>query len=112
MEYRAELLPARTERRDPPVKTFKYASTLSVTVIIPERNEEGRIGACLDSILDSSLLPGELEVLVVDGRSTDNSCRMVSERAARNPSIRLIDNPRRTVSCGLNIGIREARGQT
>jgi succinoglycan biosynthesis protein ExoA len=85
--------------------------SIAVTVVVPMRNEERRIGPCLDSITRNEFPPEQLEILVVDGRSTDSSCAIVAERAARFASIRLLDNPAKIVSAGLNIGLREARGR-
>jgi glycosyltransferase involved in cell wall biosynthesis len=86
------------------------AVSVAVTVIVPMRNEEQRIGLCLDSILANDFDHEQLEILVVDGRSTDRSRSIVIERAACSHFIRLLDNPARIVSAGLNIGIRNARG--
>src|SRR4051794_38856640 len=44
-----------------------------VTVIVPCRNEARYISACLDSILATAYPLDRLEVLVVDGQSTDGT---------------------------------------
>ena len=81
-----------------------------VTVLVPCRNEARYISACLDSILASAYPADSLEVLVVDGRSTDNTKKVVAEYTARNPLVRLLDNPKRVVPTALNIGVRAATG--
>lgn len=81
-----------------------------VTVIVPCRNEARYIGACLDSILASAYPADSLEVLVVDGRSTDNTKKVVAEYSARHSLVRLLDNPKRVVPTALNIGVRAATG--
>ena len=86
-------------------------TSLTVTAVIPMRNEASHIAKCLDSILRTSLPASELEVLVVDGMSADGSRDIVAERAAAHSSIRLLDNPAHIVPVGLNIGIREAAGR-
>jgi hypothetical protein len=86
-------------------------ASIAVSVVVPMRNEERRIGPCLDSITRNEFPPEQLEILVVDGRSTDSSRTMVTERAAHFPGIRLLDNPYKVVSAGLNIGLREALGR-
>jgi glycosyltransferase involved in cell wall biosynthesis len=82
-----------------------------VTVIVPCRNEEQHIGRCLESILASDYRRDRMELLVVDGMSTDRTRDIVAEYAARHPVLRLLDNPRRIASCALNIGIQAARGE-
>jgi glycosyltransferase involved in cell wall biosynthesis len=82
-----------------------------VTVIAPCRNEAEYIRSALGSILSSDYPRDRMEVLVVDGRSTDGTRNLVSSVAASDPRIRLLDNPRRIVPCAMNIGIRQARGE-
>ncbi len=82
-----------------------------VTVTIPMFNEEHYIAACLDSVLANDYPQDRLEVLVVDGRSTDRSRDIVLDYCRRYPFIRLLDNPKRIIPAALNIGIREAKGE-
>jgi glycosyltransferase involved in cell wall biosynthesis len=81
-----------------------------VTVLVPCRNEARYIVACLDSILASAYPTDALEVLVVDGRSTDGTQQRVAEYAVAHPQVRLLDNPKRVVPTALNIGVRAATG--
>jgi glycosyltransferase involved in cell wall biosynthesis len=52
-----------------------------------------------------------LEVLVIDGISSDNTRSTLSLWSARHGCIRLIDNPRRITPCALNVGIAAASGE-
>src|SRR5262249_5572322 len=81
-----------------------------VSVIVPCRNEADYLPACLDSILATAYPRDRLEVLVVDGRSDDATRGVIAAVAARDPLVRLLDNPRRVVPAALNVGIRAARG--
>ena len=86
-----------------------------LTVIVPTRNEARHIAACLDSIVATTYPRDRLEILVVDGMSTD-STRMIVEAYAANAArcngiaLHVIPNPGRTAPAALNIGIREANG--
>ena len=82
-----------------------------VTVVLPIRNEELRIVACLDSIVRQDYPQGRMEILVVDGMSTDRTRETVQTYVGRYPHIRLIDNPARIQVVALNEGIRQARGR-
>lgn len=82
-----------------------------VTVMIPMRNEAGHIGKCVESILAQNYPADRMEVLVVDGRSDDDSRAVVEEIARRDPRVRLLDNPARIVPGALNVAIRAARGE-
>ncbi len=82
-----------------------------VSVIAPCRNERAAIDAFCDSALTQQLPPGwQLEVLVADGRSDDGTRERLAERAAQDARLRLIDNPGRIVSTGLNAALAQARG--
>lgn len=80
----------------------------SVSVIIPMLNELGFIEACIDGI-DVQTYPADLiEILVVDGGSTDGSRELVGRMAAADSRIRLLDNPRVLAAAAANVGIAEA----
>jgi cellulose synthase/poly-beta-1,6-N-acetylglucosamine synthase-like glycosyltransferase len=82
-----------------------------VSVLIPMRNEERRIEACLQSLAAQDYPRERFEVLVMDGASSDRSREVVGDVARRdNLPLRLIDNPGRTTARGLNLGLRAARG--
>jgi len=87
------------------------AAQRSVTVILPCRNEAQHIAACLDSIIASAHPAERLEVLVVDGMSTDGTRALVEQYTTKHPRIRLLDNPQRIVPTALNIGIRATTGE-
>ncbi len=82
-----------------------------VSVVVPCRDEERFIGACLESILATGYPADRLEVLVVDGMSEDGTREIVAAYAARVPFIRLLDNPAHIVPTGLNAAIRAATGE-
>ena len=77
---------------------------------MPCRNEAGFIGDCLESIIENGYPVEALEVLVVDGMSTDGSRAIIGEYVKRHPQVRCIDNPRYTTPIALNIAIQVASG--
>lgn len=84
---------------------------LVVSVIIPCRNEERYIEKCLLSILENDYPKDQLEVLVVNGMSTDRTRKIVEEFVCQYPYMKLLDNPKKIIPCAMNIGIRESRGE-
>jgi succinoglycan biosynthesis protein ExoA len=83
-----------------------------ISVVIPCYQEEGFITSCLASVRAFTLPAGwETEVLVVDGGSTDKTRQLVRDAAAQDSRFRMLENPRRTQSSGLNIGLRASRGE-
>ena len=79
-----------------------------VTVVVPARNEEANLGPCLSSILGQDW--PNLQVLVVDGASTDGTAAIVESFARRDPRVELLVNPDRTIPRSLNLALRAARG--
>jgi glycosyltransferase involved in cell wall biosynthesis len=82
----------------------------SISVIIPTFNERGHIAACLDSVIQQDYAPERVEVLVVDGDSTDGTAALVDRYAEETGRVRRLRNPRRIVPHALNLGIAAARG--
>ena len=82
-----------------------------VSVIVPMRNEEAFIGKCLASVAEQDYPAELLEVLVIDGRSTDRSREIVSAMRAEVPGLHLLDNERKVAPVAFNIGINNARGE-
>ena len=64
----------------------------SVTVVIPARDEEATIGACVDSVLAQDYPPGRIEVIVVDDDSSDRTAEIVRRRIAGAP-VQLASEP-------------------
>lgn len=83
----------------------------TVSVIIPCRNEARLLGACLDSVLASTYPKHRIEILIADGRSDDGTREVIARYVASDPRIRLLDNPQRIASTGLNAAIRAASGE-
>ncbi|HUS87733.1 MAG TPA: glycosyltransferase family 2 protein [Bacteroidales bacterium] len=81
-----------------------------VSIIMPCRNEEKHISACLDSVLSNDYPKGLLEIIVIDGTSDDSTRELVDEYIRKHPFIRLLHNPDKITPKGLNIGITNAKG--
>jgi glycosyltransferase involved in cell wall biosynthesis len=86
-------------------------ASVAVSVIIPCREERDHIESCLRSILAQVPPPGGFEVIVADGMSGDGTREILRRLAEEDPRVRVIDNPGRIVSTGLNAAIREAQGR-
>ena len=83
----------------------------TVTVVVPMLDESGAIDACLDSFAAQTYPQELLDVVVVDGGSTDGSRRYVEERAAQVRWLRVVDNPARKAAAAFNRGVEAAKGE-
>ncbi|MBR4135022.1 MAG: glycosyltransferase family 2 protein [Bacteroidales bacterium] len=82
-----------------------------LSVICPIYNEEKYIAACIDSIMEQDYPKDDLEVLLVDGMSTDRTREIIGDYMSACPYLRLLDNPDRIAPCAMNRGIEAARGE-
>ncbi len=80
-----------------------------VSVVIPCRNEENYISDCLDSLIKSDYPQDNLEILVVDGESTDRTVEIVNKYSKKYPFVRLIINEKKVTPVALNLGVKNAR---
>ncbi|MBK8004907.1 MAG: glycosyltransferase family 2 protein [Gemmatimonadetes bacterium] len=81
-----------------------------VSIVVPCRNERSHIEASIRSILAQETPPGGFECLVADGCSDDGTREVLARLAAEDPRLRVVDNPGRIVSTGLNAAIRASAG--
>jgi glycosyltransferase involved in cell wall biosynthesis len=90
---------------------MQYSQAIQISVVVPCRNEIRHIRAFLDSVFRQDLGGMEMEVLIADGMSDDETRLVLSEFEGNFAALRVIDNPEKIVSTGLNRAIREARGE-
>jgi cellulose synthase/poly-beta-1,6-N-acetylglucosamine synthase-like glycosyltransferase len=100
---------AGTPRRAKANAPLGGSGDVLVSVVIPARNEEVFIGACLESVLAQD--ETNLEVLVVDGGSTEQTAGTVRAYAEGDPRVHLIENPGATIPRSLNAAVAAARGR-
>lgn len=80
----------------------------SISIIIPVKNAEQTIRACIEGVLGQTLAENILEIIVLDNCSSDSTLEILS----KYEKVRIINIPLNEFNHGLtrNIGIREARG--
>jgi glycosyltransferase involved in cell wall biosynthesis len=89
-----------------------------VSIIVPCLNEDRFIGRAIESLIDGYFREN-CELIVVDGGSRDRTREIVmgfvdgekADELGIRGKVRMIDNPGRAQSAGMNLGIREARGE-
>lgn len=74
-----------------------------VGIIIPLFNQQDFISDCLESVISQTLK--ELQIIVINDGSTDDSMRIVEEFALKDERIMIINQPNRGVSAARNAGI-------
>ena len=84
---------------------------VTVSVVIPVLNEEKYIHNLLNSLTEQDYPKDDLEIILVDGASEDNTVALINDFIADKPYFSLLSNPQRTVQHALNIGMRAAKGK-
>ncbi len=86
------------------------SGTVEVSVLIPVLNEQAALEQAAAAMLTQQL-DGRAEFLFIDGGSTDESVRILTQLAATDSRVRLLHNPARRTPQALNLGLRAANGE-
>ncbi|HEX6919419.1 MAG TPA: glycosyltransferase family 2 protein [Actinomycetes bacterium] len=79
-----------------------------VSVVMPVLDEERHLRTAVAHILEQDY-PGELEVVMALGPSTDRTDEVAGELAAADPRVRFVHNPTGATGAGLNLAVAAAR---
>ncbi len=92
--------------------TASPRQTLSVSIIVPCRNEVKHIRSFLEC-LEHQQIPEDIqvEILIADALSSDGTREVLQAAARRIPGLRVLDNHKQLVSAGLNLAISESQGE-
>ncbi len=88
-----------------------------VTAMIVVRNEENYIASSIQSLLNQDYPKDWMELLIIDGMSEDKTRKVASdiiaewERLGNHIAVRYLENPKKNLAAGWNIGIQAARGE-
>jgi glycosyltransferase involved in cell wall biosynthesis len=83
--------------------------SLAVSVIVPVYNAGKYLKECIKSIAAQTL--PEIEIILVDDGSSDNSGKICEGYAGKDTRIRVVHQTNQGVSAARNLGIRLARGR-
>lgn len=80
-----------------------------VSIIVPVYNLDGVLAKCLDSILSQTYK--NIEVIIVDDGSTDDSVALAKTYVRKDPRVKLYEKENAGVSSARNVGIGKAKGE-
>ncbi len=86
-------------------------SSIKISLLLPCLNEIDFIEDVLRNALGQKISSEEMEILIIDGGSTDGTRELVVRFSQKHPQIQLLDNPDRFVPQAMNRGIEAARGE-
>jgi len=82
-----------------------------VSVIVPVYKVEKYLRECIDSLLMQTIDEGEMEILLINDGSPDNSLEICEEYAALYDFIKVFSKENEGLSATRNFGIRNANGK-
>jgi succinoglycan biosynthesis protein ExoA len=85
----------------------------TVSVIVPCYNEQDTILLLLEAVYAQTYPRPQIEVVIADGLSKDQTRLQIADFQSVHPdlSVRIVDNPARTIPSGLNRAIQAALGE-
>ena len=89
------------------MESFEY----KVSVIVPVYNVEQYLKGCLDSLLAQTIDHGQMEILLINDGSTDNSLMICEEYAELFSCFKVFSQKNAGVSAARNVGIKNAKGK-
>lgn len=84
---------------------------LTVSVVLPVRNEGRFIGSVLEELAEQDFPREDYEVIVVDGESTDDTIAIALKYRDRFDRFQIIENPKRISAAARNLGLHAATGE-
>ncbi|OCA56621.1 glycosyltransferase family 2 protein [Photorhabdus namnaonensis] len=84
---------------------------INISVICPILNEEKYIKLCIESLLKQDYPTGQLEIIFVDGCSSDGTLKVIQSYTEKYDFIKLLYNPKKHVPAAMNIGIKNSSGE-
>lgn len=89
------------------MENFEY----KVSVIVPVYNVENYIRDCLNSLINQTIPKSDIEVLIINDGSTDNSLEICEEYARLFPFFKVFSKENEGLSATRNYGIKRAKGK-
>lgn len=80
------------------------------SIIIPVLNEKDYLYDCVESVVASTEGIENMEILLIDGGSTDGTREVIKKLIKKHHFIKLLENKRKIIPAALNIGIKNSSG--
>ena len=84
-------------------------SEIKVSIVMPVLNTAAYIRECMESLVNQTL--PEIEILCVDGGSTDGTREILEEYAGKDERVRILEDTKGSTGYANNLGMRKAHGE-
>lgn len=84
-----------------------------VSIIVPCYNEQATIRSLLEAVYAQTYPRADMEVVIADGMSTDNTRGEIAAFIKKHPDLQIcvVDNPARIIPAALNRALQETHGE-
>ena len=82
---------------------------VALSIIIPILNMKEYVSQCLDSVVSQTLK--DIEIICVDGGSTDGTLEIIKEYEKRDERISILSSSVRSYGYQMNMGLEAAQGE-
>lgn len=86
-------------------------SKINTSIIVPIYNESRHIENCINSIIESTDDIETMELLLIDGGSTDGTLERLKNFEKMYSFIRVLNNDKKKIAPALNLGINNSSGK-
>jgi cellulose synthase/poly-beta-1,6-N-acetylglucosamine synthase-like glycosyltransferase len=83
----------------------------TISIVLPVRNESRHLGQTLDDLLKQDFPADDLEVMIVDGKSDDETTKVAAAYRNSFTSLRILENAKKLSSAARNIGYKAGTGE-
>jgi len=93
-----------------PIKLIDLESAPLISIIIPTYNDSAHVCRAIDSVLAQEIK--NIEIIVIDDCSTDNTCKILNQKYKNNLKIKIYKNQTNLkLGASRNVGISKAKGK-
>lgn len=80
-----------------------------ISIILPSLNVAPYIRECIESVITQTL--SDIEILCIDAGSTDGTCEIIKEYAAKDRRVHFISSEKKSYGYQMNLGLDMAQGE-
>ena len=87
------------------------SAEIEISIMMPILNEERYIEHTVNSVIEGTENIDDMELLLVDGGSTDNTLNILQKLSEKYKFIKILHNKKREIAPALNLAIKESKGK-
>ena len=82
---------------------------MSLTILIPTKNEQLSIGKTIENLIKSKIKKINYEIIIINDFSTDKTVKIINKIKKRNKRIKIFNNIRPGLGSAIKVGIKKSK---